>query len=90
MEDIPQQPEAEMYYNKNILYFPNFSHKKFFFNFLTCKRKGRGILLLPRNVEYDFRWILQIRLIAQILYIDILKASHLLKQHEIFQLTGIG
>lgn len=28
MENTPQQPEAEIYYNKNKIYFLNFSHKK--------------------------------------------------------------
>lgn len=44
MENTPQQPEAEIYYNKKKLYFSNFSHKKnLFFKIVSdmWKRKGQ-------------------------------------------------
>lgn len=62
-------------------------------SFLNCfwqvRKRGTGMLLLLTNVKCDFRRILQISLIVQILYIDILKTSHFLKQHEIFQAIEI-
>lgn len=54
------------------------------------RKKGKGMLLLLTNVVCDFRRILQMSLIVQILYINVLGASHISKQYKIFQTSGIG